>query len=1797
MTSSLSFIISSDRVKSGEKQRKNLSAWFCFLIVVLIGNVSVRGEEAPGALADEADAYRRPWVPPAPARTRKIVPSARRASESKPQLDVSRLPAVPEQEDLRAKGVFRAPVVFSPDSAADAPAKRKLRDLAVVVSKEGGALNPKTRKTIAEFVAANPDSPARASLTYELAEQAQLHGDFVAQGEYLKQAWGLTKRWRGEREKRFADKILADYMHYLGRLGKKKELHALLEEISSRPLTGVASEAQWRGREALWFFKNQAEQNVFCGFTAANDVCVPLGFRPIFPDVHDEEERATFIRDGLSLYELRAHSHEEGGDLRIVKRTRGNAVPVPSVVHWNFGHYSAVTESEGRKYRVKDFGLKFDGWIEEDALARQSSGYFLVPGAAKLPDGFEKVSDEVAKQVFGRHCVHARDAEGADPSLNGGVFTPAGQRQLGCFGMAGYRFALLNPGLILSDIPLANLPPFGPLAMLELIYNQRSASIEDVPQHANIGPRWTYAFLEYIKINSGGSPPVSVGYVDSLGQNFSYSWNSSAKVYVSKFANRPRLEYVDSDHGGPGFRLVYPDGFESLFLQPNATTATRYYLSEVRDPQGNALVLAYDDEMRLVSVTNALEQSMVFSYIPETGDGVPADTLKIRKITDSFTGREAKLYYDNAGRLKKIVDPIGVYSEFSYTGNDFVASLKTSYGTTTFAWGDLPGINQEPGRFIEAVDPYGDKERAEANDYADYPSGGVDPHPAPTSVLLNGQTVSFLPKNDLLSYRNTFYWDKKMWKMAPGDYSKAQIINWLALSGDMITGVPGSTKNPLEGRVWYNYPGQSSSHAVGSMSAPSKIVRAVETPSGLTWTMRQLSYNDAGRLIRVEDPEGRRIRWNYAGNGVDLLSVEFDDNGTWKALQTFSDYSSHLPGKVTDASGLETAFTYNGVGQPVEITVSRDSESETVKFFYDEDLDGDEDGKGYLVRIEATDPDNPSTFVTVASYTHDAAGQVATSTDADEYTLAYDYDGMGRVTLITHPDSTTEQFVYDKLDRVAAKTRGNLWFRTFYNALRKPVAEVDPAGRVTQFEWCKCGDLQKIIDPMGRVTHWKRDEQGRVVEKIYPDGSKGSLGYQPMSGRLAWVKEPADFAAQDPTVSYRYSLAGQLTKEDYTSASVTDCEYVYNDPLGRLTAKTESLGTTTFTYKPLNGSTLGAGALAGVNGPRADDTLSYSYDWRNRLSKTELLADGTQDVLWSEEREIDSLGRVKELIDGLGTFAFSYAGNGPRVTAISAPNDVSVSYEYYPITATQARALRLKKIINTVDTTDVSVFEYDYDRSGRITWWKKTLDSVESSLALAYNLSSELTETTVSDATPEVISQRAWRYDPAINRIAELTETTTIPAHYNNLNQLTRIGGGGKTLVEGTLNEPGTVTVNGQPAQMFSVAGTPDWLFQREIAVTEGTNTVSIVATDESSNVTTESYQFTVAAEQTTLDYDDNGNLVDDGTRTFTWDAKNQLLSVTVGGTNYGWSYDSVGRRVEEKVDDVVVRQWIWDGLRIIQERDGSGDVVKNFYSGGHTTPTEEYVYTFDHLGSVREAVDSGGVLRAVYDYSAWGERTKLSGNIDLDRGFTGHFTHEQTGLVLAPYRAYDPKTARWLSRDPIGENGGINLYGYVANDPINAFDPDGLDVRYLNDSGAASYPGGPYGHSAVIVGSDDVGWTYFSKDGFAPEKNQAINFRSLDEFQKHPVSKRYNRFIHYKTSLGQDFNMVHYGMMNNPLLVNDYSPWNECADLAGAILRAGGISVPNSKGPVPTMTIPNTQYDRLLQLKLRDDRNIGLTK
>ena len=144
----------------------------------------------------------------------------------------------------------------------------------------------------------------------------------------------------------------------------------------------------------------------------------------------------------------------------------------------------------------------------------------------------------------------------------------------------------------------------------------------------------------------------------------------------------------------------------------------------------------------------------------------------------------------------------------------------------------------------------------------------------------------------------------------------------------------------------------------------------------------------------------------------------------------------------------------------------------------------------------------------------------------------------------------------------------------------------------------------------------------------------------------------------------------------------------------------------------------------------------------------------------------------------------------------------------------------------------------------------------------------------------------------------------------------------------------------------------------------------------------------------------------------------------------------------------------------------------KQFFGWGQPISGTNYAYTRDHLGSVRDMTDSSGNVLAHYEYDMYGQATQTVGNptvIRADFQYAGYYAHQPSGLNLATYRAYNPSLARWINRDPVGEDAGTNLYAYVDNDPTNYLDPDGNFASAPSigfGPGYASFAAGPPGGS-----------------------------------------------------------------------------------------------------------------------------------
>ena len=135
------------------------------------------------------------------------------------------------------------------------------------------------------------------------------------------------------------------------------------------------------------------------------------------------------------------------------------------------------------------------------------------------------------------------------------------------------------------------------------------------------------------------------------------------------------------------------------------------------------------------------------------------------------------------------------------------------------------------------------------------------------------------------------------------------------------------------------------------------------------------------------------------------------------------------------------------------------------------------------------------------------------------------------------------------------------------------------------------------------------------------------------------------------------------------------------------------------------------------------------------------------------------------------------------------------------------------------------------------------------------------------------------------------------------------------------------------------------------------------------------------------------------------------------------------------------------------EERDGSNAVIKQLFPQGEVQivsgAATRYYYTRDHLGSVREMLDSLGNIVARYSYDPYGRTMLVQGTNLAAFQYAGDYLHQTSGLNLTLYRAYDSSTARWLSRDPFPDaerRQGPNLYEYVGDGPVGRLDPLGLN-------------------------------------------------------------------------------------------------------------------------------------------------------
>jgi RHS repeat-associated protein len=760
----------------------------------------------------------------------------------------------------------------------------------------------------------------------------------------------------------------------------------------------------------------------------------------------------------------------------------------------------------------------------------------------------------------------------------------------------------------------------------------------------------------------------------------------------------------------------------------------------------------------------------------------------------------------------------------------------------------------------------------------------------------------------------------------------------------------------------------------------------------------------SGILESFKEPLENRVWYNYAGQ-----------HGTFSAPASVVVGSNNLPsvvGRVLDDGTTQLrTYAYDGFGH---VTNSVDPVGRTFSYIYSTngidllEVRMTRAGKNELLSNAAyNDRHLPLTRTDAAgqttTYTYNARGQILTETNPRNEITTSTYDANGYLLSVDGPLSGTNDvtsFTYDSFGRVRTKTDVSGYTLTFeFDALDHLVRITHPDSTYEQVTYDRL-DPVVVRDRAGRQTLLEYNSIRQLVKRTDPLG-RVTLFQWCTCGDLSSLTDP-----MGRTTFWNKDVQGRLTSKQYGDGSRIN--YVYENTTSRLRQVIdEKQQIRQFAYNPED--TLKLATFANALVPTPSVTYSYDPDYERITSIT----DGTGTTLYSYNPVAVSPNL------GAGQLA---SVDGPL------PND-TITYEYDELGRRVSTAIDGVATRRTFDAADrvisetnaLGLFAYTYDGASRRVLSETAPNGQTSAFSYEDNLHDHMLQRITWRVGPTPVSEFIFGRDIAAGRIttwSQQTGTDTPSLHtfgYDAVNQLV------------------SDTVTGGAAQAaFAYSYDPAGNRLRE-QLNAITNTATYNALNQISTTTAS------------------------GTGgTNEWDGANRLVIQTSGNQRTEFAYDERQRlsSIREFVNgsEVSSRRLLWDNDTLCEERDDAGTVTKRFFPQGvrlETGPNAgRYYYTRDHLRSVRELTDFSGSVRARYAYDPFGRRSKISGDLDADFGFTGLFWSSEASLFFARFRAYDPQLARWLSRDPLPkaeETQGPNLYTYVGSNPVNHRDPLGL--------------------------------------------------------------------------------------------------------------------------------------------------------
>lgn len=1138
----------------------------------------------------------------------------------------------------------------------------------------------------------------------------------------------------------------------------------------------------------------------------------------------------------------------------------------------------------------------------------------------------------------------------------------------------------------------------------------------------------------------------------------SYTFHRDTNTVSYTFSAAGSL-LAETDPNGETTHLDYTGAQVTSVVDPAGRSLTFGYtggnVTKVTDPLGRTVSFTYDAAGDLSSSTNSLGRTWAYTY--------DANHLLLT-ATDPRSGKSTNSY-DSSGRVVAQTDPKGAKTTWSYSGN----AASSGGGTTTITDPDgnvtvenytdleLTSLSQGVGTSAQATTTYTHDPSTLGTSSETNPDGNTtqNSYDADGNLISTTDPLGRNPYYEYDNYGEVTFSSSPLNEVSTYDYDA---------NGNLDTAVDAL--------------GQQTGYAYADPAHPGAAT-TITDPDGDVTTLTYNAYGDvATKTVTVSPGVTEKTSYTYDADGDLLCFAGGVANAS--SISCPATGSAHVAGT--------TSYTYDSAGEQTSTTSPTGSTTS-------ESLDGDgnvassTDAKGdtttftYNADNELTATNLPGGLST--SSTYDADGNTLTQIDGTGATTAYTYTPLRLLASTTDPLGRKTTYGYDLAgNRVSLTNPSGQITTSTYDADNELIGLTYSDGKTPNVTYTYTGDGTRatMTDGTGTTSYsydadqrltkdtngaaapvgYGYDADGNLTTLTYPNGQNVTRtfnGAGDLTSVRDWLGDTTSFdydADENPTsdtypnsvlASATYNAADQLTGITDTHGSTTLASFGYTrDANGQATtaAETGVPGSTTpatpvtYGYTQLNQLASAAGSAYTYNGAQGITRLAngttQTYDAADELLSS--TAPGTP----SGSPALDTLvnGTEESAASPVTSPPISTAGGNELLLAfVSADGPSGQTQQVSAVTGGGLTWKPVSQANGTKGTGTAEVWE---------AYATKPLSAVTISASLQIKKwDAGITVAAFTGAAPAVGATAAAgsrKGSPSV------TLTTTAPgslvwaAGHNWSTAAAESPAAGQSVVTQDLDtrindtywvQKTTNPVAASGAAVTIADSTPTdarWeLAAVEIpAASPGTGGGSGATTTYGYDAQGDRTSATSAAGATTLAYDQAERLTSDSGATYAYNGDGLLSAETATGKGspaYTWDQDG---SVPLLLSDGTTSYIYGPNDQPIEQITGS-------------TPT--YLQG-DQQGSTRLVTDSSGNVAGSYSYDAYGNVVGHSGTATSALQYAGQYTDPASGLSYLRARFYDPKTAQFLSVDPLAAQTG-SRYGYAADNPVNFTDPTGL--------------------------------------------------------------------------------------------------------------------------------------------------------